>query len=57
MQTVLDILHLHNRRMDNDCYTSEIPIDYYSVNNTINKYRRSSVEFLDKVLKNDKSIN
>lgn len=57
MQTVLDILQLHNRRMDNDSYTSETPIDYSRVNNKINQYRKSSIEFLDKVLNNDKSIS
>ena len=41
MQTVLDILQLHNRRMDNDSYTSETPIDYSRVNNKINQYRNN----------------
>lgn len=51
IQTVLDLLGLHDRCMNCENYTPDKFIDYTLINNTLNSYRKTSQEFLDKILK------
>ena len=53
METILDLLDLHSRRMDSETYNATNAIDYYTTNAKLIFWRNKSLQYLDKVLHNE----
>lgn len=57
METILDVLDLHSRRIDSQICTLETKIDYGKVNEKLQTLREKSLGFLDKILNNGEQVN
>ncbi len=53
METILNLLDLHSRRIDSETYNVANAINYYIPNIKLTSWRNKSLQYLDKVLHNE----